>query len=104
VLKAARRYDDPERIASLLKVLGAVAHRRGELTQARDFWSEGLNYMRHADRLDEIADAQLRLAQVERALGEEQAAQQRLANALDAYRRLDMPEQIKKVQALLGER
>jgi tetratricopeptide (TPR) repeat protein len=103
VLVAARKYNDPERAGSLLKVLGEVARRRGDLGQARALWNEGLQYMQHADRLDEIADAQLRLAQVELAIDEKQVAYQRLLNALDAYRRLDMPEEIKKVEALLAD-
>jgi tetratricopeptide (TPR) repeat protein len=103
VLASARQFDDPERIAHLLNVLGGVARRRGDLRQAKGLWGEALSHMERANRLDEIADGQLRLARVEIEMGGEQAARQMLSKALETYGRLGVEFRIREIEELLGE-
>jgi tetratricopeptide (TPR) repeat protein len=103
VLASARQFDDPERIAHLLNVLGGVARRRGTLRQAKGLWEEALSHMERANRLDEIADGQLRLAHVEIEMGREQAATQMLSKALETYRRLGVEFRVREIEELLEE-
>jgi len=103
VEKAARQFGDPEIVASLLSTMGGVARQRGDLQQAKAFLEEALTLRKQANRLDEIADGQLRLAQVEIEMGREQAARQMLSKALKTYRRLGVEFRIREIEELLGE-
>jgi tetratricopeptide (TPR) repeat protein len=103
VKKAARQFGDPEIVASLLSTMGGVARQRGDLQQAIAFLEKALTLRKQANRLDEIADGQLRLAQVEIEMGREQAARQMLSKALKTYRRLGVEFRIREIEELLGE-
>jgi hypothetical protein len=101
VIDAARRADDPERVASLLKVMGSIAERQGDRALARSLWREGLTHSQRANRMDEIADAQIRLAHIERAMGEGASAQQLLLSALATYRHLNMSSRVREIENAL---
>jgi len=101
ILPDARRVGDLERVSNLVSVLGNIAWRRGELRQAQEFGNEALALMRQVQRPDAIADSLYVLARIELELGEVDLAQSRLTEALEYYRRLDIPAQVEKVEALL---
>ncbi|CAG0935156.1 hypothetical protein TFLX_03988 [Thermoflexales bacterium] len=103
VIEAARQFDDPERIASLLKVMGEVALRRGDHQQANILWSEGLSHSQRANRLDEVADAQFRLAQIEIETGEMSTARQLLVAARETYQKLGFVGKVGEIERLLGD-
>ncbi len=102
VIEAARHFDDPERMASLLKVMGGVALQRGDHQHAKVLWSEGLAHSQRANRLDEIADAQFRLAQIELEMGEGATAKLLLAAAREAYQKLGFVSRVREIERLLG--
>jgi len=103
VLEPARRFGDPERVSHLLGVLAGVARRRGDLEQAKAYGEESLALAREIRRLDAIANAQFWLAKAEIEFGSERSARQRLLDALETYRRLDMQPYVRETQALLAE-
>ena len=102
VLEPARRFGDPQRVSHLLGVLAGVARRRGELAQARAYGEESLGLAREMGRLDAIADNQFWLAKTEMEVGSERLARQRLLDALEIYRRLDMESNVREIEALLA--
>jgi tetratricopeptide (TPR) repeat protein len=102
-LPAARKFNDPERVAALLSVLGSVADRRGDLEQAKTLWEEALTNMKRANRLDGIADCLLELARLEIKMGHKKTAAQMLGNALESYQRLGIDARIQEVEQLRAE-
>lgn len=98
VSEAALRFDDLERIASLWKVKGSVAWQRGDHAHAYVLWSEALTYSRQAHRLDDICDLQFRLGLIEAEKGNLDAARQRLLEALDGYRRLNILNKVHEIE------
>jgi tetratricopeptide (TPR) repeat protein len=103
VLEPARRFGDPERVSHLLGVLSGVARRRGDLEQAKVYGEESLALAREIRRLDAIANGQFWLAKTEMEIGSERSAKQRLLDALEIYRRLDMQSNVRETKALLAE-
>jgi len=102
-LPSARRVNDSERIGHFLSIMASVARQRSGLRQAKELWEEALGHMRDAERLDETANILVELAQVEVEMGELPAARQKLSDALEIYRRLDVQFQVEKVEMLLSE-
>jgi len=103
VLEPARRFGDPQRVSHLLGVLAGVARRRGDVAQARAYGEESLALAREMGRLDAIADNQYWLAKTEMEVGSERLARQRLVDALEIYRRLDMQSNVREIKALLAQ-
>jgi tetratricopeptide (TPR) repeat protein len=100
VLDESSPVTDEECIARFYRVLGSIACKRGESDKARGFFEEALHHIKRLDYRDGIADTLFELAKVEREVGLEQQARQRLAHAQEIYQNLGMDSKAQMVANL----
>jgi len=85
----------------LLHTTGVVAHRRGDLPQAKALCEEALDYLEKTDSNVEIANVLFDLAPVDIKLGQAEEAKAKLARAADIYRKLGMQLRAQEASALI---
>lgn len=102
ILDSARQFGDPERLAHIVGIMAWIAHAQGDFALAIEYARESLALARKVERIDSIADKLFWLAVIEIKLGDFQSARPRLLQALDIYRKLDMPDKVQRTRECLA--
>lgn len=103
IIDVARDHDFVEYLPWLLSVLGQVALYHSDTENALKYGTEALTQAKRIGRPDTIGYVSRWLAEIAIQKGQIETARQRLGEALECYRRLDVQPKIREIEIVLSD-